>query len=63
MKQSLNLTTQPHEAASGELMDEIQEKVQACIQCEELKECDKDLWKRFPQFHESIVKLQEQYQA
>lgn len=36
---------------------------QACIQCDELKECNKDLWERFPQFREAMVQLQERYQA
>jgi hypothetical protein len=36
---------------------------QACIQCDELKDCDKDLWTRFPQFHEGVLKMQEKYQA
>ena len=36
---------------------------QACIQCDELKECNKDLWTRFPQFHEGVLKMQAKYQA
>lgn len=36
---------------------------QACIQCDELKECDKDLWLRFPQFHEGVIKMQEKYRS
>lgn len=39
----------------------IEKGYQACIQCTELKSCDKDLWKRFPQFHEEVLKLQEKY--
>ena len=32
-----------------------------CIECDELKTCDKDLWKRFPTFHEQVVEMQEKY--
>lgn len=39
----------------------IEKGYQACIQCDELKECDKDLWTRFPQFYESVVKMQVKY--
>ncbi len=34
-----------------------------CIECDELKTCDKDLWNRFPKFYEGVLKLQEQYHA
>jgi heterodisulfide reductase subunit C len=33
MEQSLDVTSQPHEAHSPDLMAEIQDKVQACMQC------------------------------
>jgi heterodisulfide reductase subunit C len=33
MEQSLDVTSQPHEAHSAYLMAEIQDKVQACMQC------------------------------
>ena len=36
---------------------------QACIECDQLKECDKDLWTRFPQFHEGVIRMQEKYAA
>lgn len=35
---------------------------QACIQCDELKTCEKDLWNRFPQFHESVLEMQGKFQ-
>ncbi len=41
----------------------IDKGYQACIQCDELKDCDKDLWTRFPQFHEAVLKMQEKYNA
>jgi heterodisulfide reductase subunit C len=33
MEQSVEMTNQPHEALSARLMEEIQENVQACMQC------------------------------
>jgi hypothetical protein len=36
---------------------------QACIQCTDLKGCDKELWTRFPQFHDAVIQMQEKYQA
>jgi len=37
----------------------IQKKYDSCIQCNELADCDKDLWSRFPDFHKSVIKMQE----
>ncbi|MCP4311004.1 MAG: hypothetical protein GY790_07060 [Bacteroidetes bacterium] len=39
----------------------MEKAYQACIQCDELKGCDKDLWTRFPQFHEGVMKIQVKY--
>lgn len=39
----------------------IDKKIDCCIECNELKECDKDLWSRFPGFHEAVIKMQEAY--
>lgn len=39
----------------------IEKKHDACIECKELKTCDKDLWTRFPDFHKSVIKMQETY--
>jgi len=33
----------------------------ACIQCEELKNCDKALWAKFPDFHKSVIEMQKKY--
>ena len=41
----------------------LQKGYQACIQCDELKHCDKELWTRFPEFHEEVVKMRERYIA
>lgn len=35
----------------------------ACIQCDELKSCKKDLWERFPEFHKQVIKMQEEYRS
>jgi hypothetical protein len=39
----------------------IEKEYQACIQCDGLKECDKDLWTRYPRFYEGLLKMQEAY--
>ncbi len=41
----------------------IEKGHQACIQCDQLVECDKDLWTRFPKFHEGVLKMQEKYRS
>lgn len=33
----------------------------ACIECSSLSTCEKDLWKKFPEFHQSVVNLQTTY--
>lgn len=35
---------------------------EACIECEELSDCDKELWDRFPSFKEAVIELQKKYQ-
>ena len=39
----------------------ISKNHEACIECSSLKTCDKDLWKKFPEFHQSVIKLQLAY--
>jgi hypothetical protein len=39
----------------------IEKKMESCVACSELKDCDKDLWKRFPTFYEAVKKMQVQY--
>ena len=34
-----------------------------CVQCRKLADCDKDLWKNYPDFHKQMVKLQQAYAA
>lgn len=39
----------------------IEKNHDACIECKELKNCKKDLWTRFPDFHKSVIKMQTTY--
>jgi len=39
----------------------IDKKLESCIECDELTTCEKDLWKKFPDFKSSIIKMQEVY--
>lgn len=39
----------------------ISKKYDCCIQCNDLATCDKEVWKTFPQFRESMLKLQKKY--
>ena len=39
----------------------IDKNMDACIECKDLKTCEKDLWQRFPDFHKTIIKMQESY--
>ena len=41
----------------------IEKKLDACIECDELASCGKDLFKKFPEFHQSVIKLQTVYKA
>lgn len=39
----------------------IEKEMDCCIECKELRTCDKDLWTRFPEFYEGVKKLQLKY--
>ncbi len=39
----------------------IEKKLDSCIECDELTACEKDLWKKFPDFKNSVIKMQETY--
>jgi len=41
----------------------INKNMEACIQCDELKTCEKDLWQRFPDFHKAMLTVQQNYRA
>jgi hypothetical protein len=39
----------------------IGRNLDSCIECKDLKECEKDLWKKFPDFKNVVIKMQEVY--
>lgn len=39
----------------------IEKELDCCIECKELRTCDKDLWKRFPEFYIGVKKMQLSY--
>ncbi len=41
----------------------IEKGYDCCIQCDSLAKCDKELWSRFPQFKETVIKMQKEYKA
>ena len=41
----------------------LKNEIASCIQCKKLKTCEKELWKKWPDFYRNILKLQEQYSA
>jgi hypothetical protein len=38
-------------------------ELECCIECSELPACDKDLWRRFPEFKAQVVTMQRRYRA
>ena len=63
-------TCKPGELPEGPVLEKctvrecaIRKGFQACIQCDELITCDKELWERFPQFHESVIEMQKKYRV
>ncbi len=41
----------------------IEKGQDCCIECDELTSCDKDLWKRFPNFYEQVKEMQVKYKG
>lgn len=39
----------------------IDKKLDSCIECKELTSCEKDLWKKFPDFKNAVIKMQITY--
>lgn len=39
----------------------IENKLESCIECEELTNCEKDLWTKFPEFHKAVIAMQKSY--
>jgi len=37
----------------------ISKKLKSCIQCKDLKPCNKELWSRFPDFKKHVIAMQE----
>jgi hypothetical protein len=40
-----------------------EKELECCIECDELEACDKDLWRRFPEFKAQVIELQARYLA
>ncbi len=40
-----------------------EKELDCCIECDELTDCDKDLWRRFPKFKEQVVEMQKKYRT
>jgi hypothetical protein len=41
----------------------VERRFDSCLQCRKLAECDKELWKNYPDFHKQMVALQQTYAA
>jgi hypothetical protein len=41
----------------------VERGLESCLQCKKLAECDKELWKNYPDFHKKMVELQGTYAA
>ena len=41
----------------------IEKEYDCCIECDDLKSCDKEIWTTFPQFKEQVLKMQQAYKA
>lgn len=39
----------------------IEKGFKCCIECNNLTNCDKDLWTRFPDFYKSVIEMQKKY--
>ncbi|MCP4902019.1 MAG: DUF3795 domain-containing protein [bacterium] len=40
-----------------------EKKLDCCIECDDLVECSKSLWTRFPDFHKAVIAEQVKYRA
>jgi hypothetical protein len=34
-----------------------------CIQCNQLRECEKEIWSTFPDFHNAVIEMQKRYRG
>lgn len=39
----------------------MEKKIDCCIECDELVDCEKDLWTRYPKFKEQVILMQKKY--
>ena len=39
----------------------IEKGYDCCIECSDLQACEKELWKKFPDFHNSVIEMQKKY--
>lgn len=39
----------------------MEKDLECCIECDELADCDKELWSRFPKFKEKVIEMQQTY--
>jgi len=39
----------------------IEKGFDCCIECQELKECPKELWQKYPDFHKAVIDMQQKY--
>jgi hypothetical protein len=39
----------------------MEKKIDCCIECNELKDCKKELWDRFPDFKKQVIEMQAKY--
>ena len=39
----------------------IEKEIDCCIECDELVDCEKDLWTRFPNFKNMVIDMQKKY--
>jgi hypothetical protein len=41
----------------------IEKGYECCIQCDQLSECNKEIWKTFPDFHKMVIEMQKKFLA
>ena len=39
----------------------VEKGIDCCIECDNLKSCDKELWKDFPEFHKQVIGMQDKF--
>jgi|WetSurMetagenome_2_1015567.scaffolds.fasta_scaffold22119_1 hypothetical protein len=35
--------------------------MECCIECDQLQACDKELWKKYPDFYQAVISMQKKY--